>query len=93
MTPVGQTPPHPSPGLPTPSPWPALQLALGRAAYYAGFLTLPTILFWVGLSTPDLLHGGYLALLVTWFLGYSLLLEPRASMGAIGNNQVCQCAV
>lgn len=95
MTPVGHTPtpPHPSPGLPHPSPWPALQLALGRAAYYTGFLVLPAILFWVGLSTPDLLHGGYLALLVAWFLGHSLLLEPRASMGAIGNNQVCLSSV
>lgn len=89
MTPVGQTPPHSTPGVPTPSPWPALQLALGRAAYYLGFLALPALLFWVGLSSPDLLHGGYLALLVAGFLGHSLLLEPRASVGAIGNDQVC----
>lgn len=91
MTPVGQTPPYPSPTMPTPraSPWPALQLALGRAVYYLGFLALPSILFWVGLSCQDLLHGSYLALLVVWFLGHSLALEPRVSMGPIGNNQVC----
>ena len=91
MTPVGQTPPYPSPGMPTPraSPWPALQLALGRAVYYLGFLALPSVLFWVGLSCQDLLHGTYLALLVAWFLAHSLALQPRVSMGAIGNNQVC----
>lgn len=98
MTPPGQTPPYPSPGMPTPraSPWPALQLALGRAIYYLGFLALPSMLFWVGLSNQDLLHGSYLALLVAWFLCHSLALEPRVSMGAIGNNQVClllRCAV
>ena len=87
---MGHTPPHPTPG-PTPraSPWPALQLALGRAVYYLGFLALAMILFWVGLSRQDLLHGIYLALLVLWFLGHSLALEPRVSMGAIGNDQVC----
>ena len=90
MTPVGQTLPHLNPELPTPraSPWPALQLALGRAVYYLGFLALPATLFWVGLSSQDLLHASYLALLVVWFLGHSLSLEPRVSLGAIGNDQV-----
>ena len=86
MTLVGQTPRMPTPRA---SPWPALQLALGRAVYYLGFLVLPSILFWVGLSCQDLLHGSYLALLVVWFLGHGLALEPRVSMGAIGNSQVC----
>ena len=83
--------PQPSPGLlsPRPSPWPALQLALGRAIYYLGFLALPTILFWVGLSSQDLLHAAYLALLVIWFLAHSLSLEPHVNLGVLGNDQVC----
>lgn len=87
---AGQSTPQPSPGITSPrsSPWPALQLALGRAIYYLGFLALPAILFWVGLSSQDLLHAAYLTLLVVWFLAHSLSLEPHVSMGALGNDQV-----
>lgn len=90
LTPVGQGTPQLSPNFTSPraSPWPALQLALGRAIYYLGFLVLPAVLLWVGLSSQDLLHGGYLALLVIYFLSHSLSLEPHVSMGAIGNAQV-----
>ena len=87
---AGQGTPQPSPSLisPRPSPWPALQLALGRALYYLGFLALPAVLFWVGLSSQNLLHAAYLALLVIWFLAHSLSLEPHVKMGALGNDQV-----
>ena len=86
---AGQGTPQPSPGLisPRPSPWPALQLALGRALYYLGFLALPAILFWVGLSSQNVLHAAYLALLVIWFLAHSLSLEPHVEAGALGTDQ------
>ncbi len=92
---AGQGTPQPSPGLisPRPSPWPALQLALGRALYYLGFLALPAILFWVGLSSRNLLHAAYLALLVVWFLAHSLSLEPHVRAGALGSDQASGCAV
>ena len=92
LTPVAQGTPQLSPSFMSarPTSWPALQLALGRAVYYLGFLALPAVLFWVGLSCQDLLHGAYLALLMLWFLGHSLSLEPHVSQGATGNDQVCQ---
>ncbi len=92
---AGQGTPQPSPGLisPRPSPWLALQLALSRALYYLGFLALPAILFWVGLSSRNLLHAAYLALLVVWFLAHSLSLEPHVRAGALGRDQASGWAV
>ena len=73
------------------SPWPALQLAIARTIYYLGFLLLPVLMFWVGLSRDDLLHGLYLALLLIYFLPSSLSLEPNIKAGAISWRQV-SCA-
>lgn len=73
------------------SPWPALQLAIAQTIYYLGFLLLPVLLFWVGLSREDLLHGLYLALLLIYFLPSSLSLEPSVKAGAISWRQV-NCA-
>lgn len=73
-------------------PWPALQLAIVRTIYYLGFLLLPVLMFWVGLSREDLLHGLYLALLLIYFLPSSLSLEPSIKAGAISWRQVsCAC--
>lgn len=74
---------------PRPSPWPAVQLDLARTVHYLGFLLLPGILFWVGLSQEDLMHAVYLALLLIQFLPSILSLEPTVTAGAITNHQVC----
>lgn len=79
----------PEAGSPYVSPWPALQLELGRAIYYSGFLLLPCTLFWVGLSQQDLSHGLYLALLLLQLLPRSLSLEPSLKAGTITKCQVC----
>ena len=53
-----------------------------------GFLVLPGLLFWVGLSREDLLHGLYLALLLVPFLASALQLEPHVSLAALHPRQV-----
>lgn len=77
--------------LPDASPWPVLCLTLARAMYYLGFLLLPGIMFWVGLSREDLLHGVYLVLLLVSFLPSSLTLEPAVKSGAVTQRQVRIC--
>ena len=75
------------------SAWPALQLALLRALYYLGFLALPAVLLWAGLSPHNVLSTAYLAGLVIWFLAHSLALEPHVQMGVLGKQQVIKSII
>ena len=47
-----------------------------HAAHYLGFLLIPVAVFLVGVCEYDLLHAGYLAQLLVYFLSSTAKLEP-----------------
>lgn len=49
------------------SAWATLGVAAGRAAWYAGFLVIPSLVFVVAISSFDLLHAPYALILSVYF--------------------------
>lgn len=56
--------------------WEVLGSSTVHAAHYLGFVLVPLVVFLVGVSEYDLLHAGYLAQLLVYFLSSTARLEP-----------------
>ena len=52
-----------------------------HAAHYLGFVLVPLAAFLVGVCEYDLLHAGYLAQLLAYFLSSTARLEPAPGDG------------
>ena len=56
--------------------WEVLGSSTVHAAHYLGFVLVPLVVFLVGVSEYNLLHGCYLAQLLAYFLSSTARLEP-----------------
>jgi hypothetical protein len=69
--------------------WALLGASTAQAAWYAGFLAIPVALFGVGVASYDLLHAGYLALLIASLLWAAVSsLQPPLTAAILPASQV-----
>lgn len=68
--------------------WEVLGSSTVQAAHYLGFILIPLGAFLVGVFQYDLLHAGYLAQLLVYFLGSTARLEPPLETAVVPLRQV-----
>ena len=71
--------------------WEVLGSSTVQAAHYLGFILIPLGAFLVGVFQYDLLHAGYLAQLLVYFLGSTARLEPPLETAVVPLRQVIIC--
>ena len=59
-----------------------------HAAHYVGFVVVPLVVFLVGVCEYDLLHAGYLAQLLAYFLSSTAQLEPPLETAVVPMRKV-----
>ena len=68
--------------------WAVLGASTVHAAHYLGFVAVPLAAFLVGVCEYDLLHAGYLAQLLVYFLGSTAQLEPPLETAVVPMRKV-----
>ena len=64
-----------------------------HAAHYLGFVLVPLAAFLVGVCEYDLLHAGYLAQLLAYFLSSTARLEPPLETAVVPMRKVSLLAL
>ena len=64
-----------------------------HAAHYLGFVLVPLAAFLVGVCEYDLLHAGYLAQLLAYFLSSTARLEPPLETAVVPMRKVQMLAL
>ena len=68
--------------------WAVLGASTVHAAHYLGFVLVPLAAFLVGVCEYDLLHAGYLAQLLAYFLSSTARLEPPLETAVVPMRKV-----
>ena len=68
--------------------WEVLGSSTVHAAHYLGFVLVPLVVFLVGVCEYDLLHAGYLAQLLVYFLSSTAKLEPPLETAVVPMRKV-----
>jgi len=71
--------------------WEGLGSSAVHAAHYLGFVLVPLGVFLVGVCEYDLLHAGYLAQLLVYFLSSTAQLEPPLETAVVPLRKVSFC--
>ena len=73
--------------------WAVLGASTVHAAHYMGFVLVPLAAFLVGVCEYDLLHAGYLAQLLAYFLSSTACLEPPLETAVVPMRKVKMLAL